>query len=258
MKTKKVRLVTLWEIAVLFLCVFVLVEIFIETVFYLPHHTVVLLNIIDNIICAIFISDFFYQLWKAPEKLKYLYTWGWIDLISSIPGVEFLRWGRAIRVVRIFRLLRGFRSTRLLMKYIFRNRAKGTFLTVILLTFMLIVISTIAILNCENVSNSTIKTPEEALWWAIVTVTTVGYGNYVPVTLAGRIVATFLMIAGVGLFGTFTAFVSSYFMDHSGEIKKEQVKLDILLKEFKELKSEISELRGELENISTSKTSQHD
>jgi voltage-gated potassium channel len=247
-KNGKVKIVTLWEIAVLFLCIFVLLEIFIETVFVLPPHTVSLLNIIDDIICAVFITDFFYQLWKAPKKLKYLYTWGWIDLISSIPGIEFLRWGRAVRVVRIFRLLRGFRSTRLFMKYIFKNRAKGTFLTVTLLTFVLIVVSSIAILNCETVPNANIKTPEEALWWAVVTVTTVGYGNYVPITLAGRIVATVLMIAGVGLFGTFTAFVSSYFVDSSIEVKKEQVKLDMLLHEFKGLKDEISALRDELEN----------
>jgi voltage-gated potassium channel len=253
LKTKKIKVVNLWELAVLFLCIFVLLEIFIETVFNLPPHTVVLLNIVDDIVCIVFITDFVYQLWQAPEKLKYLYTWGWIDLISSIPGVEFLRWGRLIRVVRIFRLLRGFRSTRILIKYVFKNRAKGTFLTVILVTFLLIVVSSIAMLNCETVPNANIKTAEEALWWAIVTVTTVGYGNYVPVTLAGRIVASVLMIAGVGLLGTFTAYVASYFVDNSSEVRKEQVKLNILLREFKGLREEISELRDELKTAKESR-----
>jgi len=135
------------------------------------------------------------------------------------------------------------------MKYIFRNRARSTFLAVSLITFVLIVASAIAILNCEHVPGSTIKTPEEALWWAIVTVTTVGYGNYVPITLEGRIVAAILMVAGVGLFGTFTAYIASYFVESSSEVRKEQAKLNVLLSEFKELREEISELRNEIKNI---------
>jgi voltage-gated potassium channel len=254
-KNDKIKVVNLWQLAVLFFCVFVLIELFVETNFDLPAHTVALLNIIDNLVCMIFIADFFYQLWKAPKKFKYFYTWGWIDLISSIPNIQFLRWGRAVRVVRILQLLRGFRSVRMLMKYVFRNRAKGTFLTVALLTFILIVVSTIAILNFETVPNANIKTPEEALWWALVTVTTVGYGDFVPVTFGGRIVASLLMIAGVSLFGTFTAYIASFFVDTSGKIRKEQAKLSILLNEFKEIKEEMTELRNELKKANgTGKT----
>jgi voltage-gated potassium channel len=56
---------------------------------------------------------------------------------------------------------------------------------------------------------STIKTPGDAFWWAIVTVTTVGYGDHLPVTAEGRLVAGMLMIAGVGLFGTLSGLVAS-------------------------------------------------
>ena len=249
MITGKLKTINLWQFAVLLLCIFVLVEIFVETVFVLPLHTVELLNITDNIVCVVFIADFFYQLWKAPKKFQYFYTWGWIDLISSIPNLQFLRWGRTIRVIRLIRLLRGFRSTRMLVRHLFRNRAKGTFFTVAMITFVIIIASSIVMLNCEKVPGSNIKTAGDALWWAVVTVTTVGYGNYYPVTIEGRIVAAILMIAGVGLFGTFTAYISSYFVDNSLEVKKEQLKLDELLAEFNELKSEISELKEELKRI---------
>jgi voltage-gated potassium channel len=242
------KVISLWHVIVLFMCIFVLLELCVEAAFDLPPHTEHLLNIIDNFICAVFIADFFYQLWKAPKKLNYFFTWGWIDLISSIPNVQFLRWGRAVRVIRIFRLLRGFRSTRMLMKYIFRDRAKGTFLAVSLITFVLIVASAIAVLNFEIVQNGTIKTPGEALWWAIVTVTTVGYGDYIPVTLGGRIVAAVLMLAGVALLGTFTAYIANYFVETSLEVRKEQAKLSIIMNEFKELKDDIAELREELKN----------
>jgi len=63
------------------------------------------------------------------------------------------------------------------------------------------------------VPESNIKTAGDAIWWAFVTITTVGYGDRFPVTSAGRIIAAFLMITGVALFGTFTGFVAAWFMD---------------------------------------------
>ncbi|WP_338327313.1 potassium channel family protein [Porphyromonas gingivalis] len=59
---------------------------------------------------------------------------------------------------------------------------------------------------------SNITTAEDAIWWSYVTITTVGYGDKYPVTTEGRIIAMFLMTAGVGLFGTFTAYIASLFV----------------------------------------------
>jgi voltage-gated potassium channel len=64
-----------------------------------------------------------------------------------------------------------------------------------------------------------IKTAEDAIWWALVTVTTVGYGDKLPVTTEGRIIAAFLMVTGVSLFGTFTGFIAAWFI---GDKKKEE------------------------------------
>ena len=77
--------------------------------------------------------------------------------------------------------------------------------------------------------DTTIKLPEDtsrllnyidlAIWWSYVTITTVGYGDKYPVTTEGRIIAMFLMTAGVGLFGTFTAYIASLFVSDN---KKEE------------------------------------
>ena len=67
-------------------------------------------------------------------------------------------------------------------------------------------------LNFENAPNSNIKNPEDALWWAFTTVTTVGYGDKYPVTTEGRIVAALLMTSSVGLFGIFTGFIACLFV----------------------------------------------
>ena len=70
----------------------------------------------------------------------------------------------------------------------------------------------IGILQVEKDPNSNIKTAEDALWWAYVTITTVGYGDKYPVTTEGRLIAVVLMTGGVGLFGTFTAYIASWFV----------------------------------------------
>ncbi len=138
--------------------------------------------------------------------------WGWVDLLSSIPMVDFLRAGRLLRLIRLLRIIRAFRSTKSFIDHIFRNKAKGSLTSVSLIAVLLIIFSSIAILQVEKDPNSNIKTAEDAIWWAYVTITTVGYGDKFPVTTEGRIIAAVLMTAGVGLFGTFTAYVASWFV----------------------------------------------
>jgi voltage-gated potassium channel len=166
--------------------------------------------------------------------------WGWIDLVSSIPMFDFLRWGRLVRIVRILRILRAFRSTKVLLSYYFNNRARGTFAAVAMISLVMVIFSSIAILNLENTPESNIKTPSDALWWAFATITTVGYGDRFPVTHEGRLVAALLMTAGVGLFGTFTAYVASLFME--AEHKKEESEIQTLIHEVRQLKRQIEAL----------------
>lgn len=87
-----------------------------------------------------------------------------------------------------------------------------------IIAVLMIIFSSIAVLQVENDPNSNIKTAEDAIWWAYVTITTVGYGDKFPVTTEGRLIAALLMTVGVGLFGTFTAYLASWFV---GETKKE-------------------------------------
>ena len=81
----------------------------------------------------------------------------------------------------------------------------------------MVIFSAIAILQVETDPNSNIKTAEDAIWWAYVTITTVGYGDKFPVTTEGRIIAAALMTVGVGLFGTFTGFIASFFLGDKKE-----------------------------------------
>lgn len=199
------------NLIVIVLSIYVLIAMLIDTFLKLPVETSRLLNYIDTLICVFFFIEFSIRFYQADNKLRFM-RWGWIDLISSIPMVDFLRAGRLLRLIRLLRIVRAFRSTNHLINHIFRNKAQGTFTAVSVLAVLLIIFSSIAILQVENDPNSNIKSAEDAIWWAYVTITTVGYGDKFPVTTEGRIIAAFLMTGGVGLFGTFTAFVASWFV----------------------------------------------
>ena len=69
----------------------------------------------------------------------------------------------------------------------------------------------------HDAPGATITTFRDAMWWAVVTTTTVGYGDYTPVTAAGRSIATAVMIVGVGLIGTVSASVASWFVRRHSE-----------------------------------------
>jgi voltage-gated potassium channel len=237
--TSEAEKLPFFQFLILILSVYVLGALFAQTVFVLPAQVNLLIERIDFAICLVFIADFFIRLYKAPSKMSFL-KWGWIDLVSSIPMFDFLRWGRLVRIVRILRILRAFRSTKVLLSYYFNNRARGTFAAVAMISLVMVIFSSIAILNLENTPESNIKTPSDALWWAFATITTVGYGDRFPVTHEGRLVAALLMTAGVGLFGTFTAYVASLFME--AEHKKEESEIQTLIHEVRQLKRQIEAL----------------
>jgi voltage-gated potassium channel len=199
------------NLIVLLLSIYVLLALLVDTFFNLPLEVSRVLDLVDNAICVFFLLEFMIRLYQSDSKLQFM-KWGWIDLVSSIPTFDFLRAGRALRLIRLLRVLRAFRSTKHLLNHIFRNRTHGAFTSVSAIAVLMVIFSAIAILQFEDDPNSNIKTAEDAIWWAYVTVTTVGYGDKFPVTTEGRIIAAALMTVGVGLFGTFTGFLASWFV----------------------------------------------
>ncbi len=109
------------------------------------------------------------------------------------------------------------------------------------MTLLLVVVASAAIMSFEDVPQANIKGVEDALWWAVVTMTTVGYGDRYPVTSEGRLVGALLMIAGVGLFGTFSGFVASWFI--APRSREQESELELLRQEIAALRRAI-EKRG--------------
>jgi voltage-gated potassium channel len=107
-------------------------------------------------------------------------------------------------------------------------------------TFILVLFGALAVQVAEMGSGGGIETGGDALWWAFVTITTVGYGDVYPVTSMGRIIGGVLMVCGIGVFGTFTAFVSTWFLDQSraAEVSRDEE----ILESIRELKVKLESL----------------
>ena len=224
------------EIVTLCLSLFSLVALLAELTLPLGPAERELLGDIDDIICAVFLLDFAVHLWRAPDK-KAFWQWGWIDLVSSIPEISWLRWGRIFRVIRIIRALRSFRGV---ADHFAFDRGKGTFAVVALATIMATIFATVAMLAVETSPHSNIKNAGDALWWAFATVTTIGYGDRYPVTVAGRLIAVVLVVFGVSFFGTFTAYLASFFVGK--EQRKEESEIHHLTAEIRRLRERIEQM----------------
>ena len=204
--------VTAYQLFILSVSIWALLSIGAGLFFRLSAETIVILHYADIIACVIFLVDFIVNLVRAPEKGRYLLTWGWIDLLSAIPAVGPLRYGRIGRLIPILRVLRAIRSARTIAFFVTSRRAESAFLAAILVSLVLLMTASIAILQFETVAGGNIKTAQDAMWWALSTMTTVGSSELYPVTPAGRVIGAFVMAAGVGVFGVFSGVAASWFL----------------------------------------------
>lgn len=206
------RLSAAYPLFMLALCLLSLVVLMLDVLYRDDSEVGKILGFADFAICMIFLADFALSLKRAPSKWRYFVTWGWIDLISSVPALDVARWGRIARIARIARLLRAVRASRSLTSILIRERGQSAALMAALVALILIVGSSAAVLRFEDGSESNIRTAGDAIWWAMTTITTVGYGDTFPRSAEGRLIAALLMTAGVGLFGAFSASLAAWFL----------------------------------------------
>lgn len=170
------------------------------------------IDIMNAIMTPIFLGDFFYRFFTTESKSTYFFrNFGWADLLSSLPfpNAKILRLFRMWRVIRLFKKF----GVRNLAKEFITHRAENALLTVVFLVLCVLEFGALAMLRAELQSpDANITDASDAVWWTFVTITTVGYGDRFPVTNLGRIIGIFVMIAGVGLFGTLSGFLANQFL----------------------------------------------
>jgi voltage-gated potassium channel len=175
-----------------------------------------MLTVYDNLICIIFLIDFALKMRKAhPRRSYFIGERGWLDLLGSIPTFGFfkytalLRLARISRLARITRILRGNNKRELIDDVVDHRSQYAVFIT-LLSAFLVLSIASPMVLQFESKSpDANIKTGGGALWWSVVTITTVGYGDEYPVTTGGRITAVLVMFCGVGIIGALASILAS-------------------------------------------------
>ncbi len=170
-----------------------------------------LIMAMEPIITVVLLSDFGLRLREAKgHRWRYMnLEGGWLDFLGSLPFCRLLRLFRVVRVIRQF----GKYGWRNVFRWFIANRASGALFMVLTLLFLVLEIGGILVLHFEaGHPGANIETGGEALWWGVVTISTVGYGNLYPVTGGGEITATVMIFAGVAIVGIFTAWAASTFL----------------------------------------------
>lgn len=164
-----------------------------------------LLQAMDLGLTVVFVTEFATRLAAAYDRRSYL-RGHWIDLLALLPAVRGLRLARLVRLLRLVRAFAG--AYRSIMRAERFAGARGL-VWVVVAWAGVTAISCAAIYAVENGVNPAIQSPLDALWWGVVTISTVGYGDVYPMTPEGRLAASALMLLGVGLFSAVTAVITS-------------------------------------------------
>lgn len=166
-----------------------------------PHWAATLCHAGEYVIWAIFVVDYVIQVSLAPNRWKFLKK-EWLALIFVI--VPFFRPIRAVRGVIYLRQASTRRRESLMVTIPWILAATTT---------LMMIIMAAATLDVERFApGGNIHTPSDALWWALTTITTIGYGDKYPVTNEGRLVAAVLIIFGLGLLSSLTGYFASWIL----------------------------------------------
>lgn len=186
---------------------------------------------------AAFVVDLLVRLWLAERRRDYLRRHWWEVPIVVLPILRPLRLLRLVALVRVLNRTAAQSLSGRVATYVAGSAA------------MAVGLGALVVLDAEQeAAGAPIDTFGEALWWAVTTVTTVGYGDYYPVTVTGRVVAGVLMLVGVVLIGALTATVAAWLV---GVVEEEQDEVDEAHDEQRqgELLEEIRALRAEVEAL---------
>ncbi|ABM00874.1 ion transporter [Shewanella amazonensis] len=206
------------ELAMMLLSLLAVIVVLVMTFGRLDAETYRLLFFIDTGICSIFLVHFFIGLFNATNKWHFIRD-HWIDFVASIPAIETLRFARLFQILRVIRLVRMSRS---LLAQVLRQRRQATLASLLVALVTILTLSSVAILLVESPADgSNILTAEQAIWWAMVTISTVGYGDHYPVTTAGHIVGSMVIVCGVSFFGIISGYMASVFVAPDDEERQE-------------------------------------
>lgn len=213
--------ISFYDLIIGILAIFSLILLTLPLFLNLSTSTIEIINNTENLLCIIFIFDFLRNLYRAPrKKIYFINQGGWLDLLGSLPFTYL----SAFRVFRLFRIIRVMRTLKGndLKNLIIDQLARNVLLFTLCLAFLLIfIVSNLVLFAEKKAPNANILNYGDSFWWSIVTMTTVGYGDYYPVTFWGRAMAVILMFFGIGIIGVISSYLSTMFISLQNKKKTE-------------------------------------
>lgn len=192
-----------------FIQALILLSLIAFTIETFPNNSVKTVNFLNyfEIFCVIIFSiEYLLRIFVSKKPFKYIFSfYGIIDILAILPfylkAAYDLRALRAFRIFRIFRALKLIRYNKALNRFhIAAKIVKEEIILFLVITFIFIFLASAGIYFFENEAQPDIFTSiVHSCWWAVVTLTTVGYGDVYPITLGGKIFTFFILIIGVGI-----------------------------------------------------------
>ncbi|HSC52226.1 MAG TPA: ion transporter [Phnomibacter sp.] len=196
----------------------------------------------DLVSVIIFTIEYLLRLWSCDHDPRYQHTLygriryifsidALIDLLAILPFYVHIAIGLDLRILRLLRILRFLRLFRLtaymksaqMIRNVFVKRANELKLSFVLFLFLLLISSTIMYFSEHLAQPKVFSSIPATIWWAIVTLTSVGYGDMVPITLLGKIMTAVIMLAGVGIFALPAGIITAGFLEEMQKLKEKRV-----------------------------------
>ena len=207
------------------------------TPIYETHHS--FFYVFDLVSIIIFTIEYLLRIWSCtvgPEykqpgwgRLRYIFPLGMlIDMLAILPfylhmlvgfDLRMLRLLRLLRLLRVFHLTSYMKATRLIIR-VFQSRKNELFLSLILLFFLLIISSCLIYFTEHAAQPDQFTSIPHTLWWSIITLTTVGYGDMIPITIVGKVLTGVILLSGVALFALPAGIITAGFLEESRKSKK--------------------------------------
>ncbi len=196
-------------------------------------------HVFDTVSVIIFTIEYVLRVWSSNHdprfghsfhgRLRYMLSLdAIIDLLAILPFYLHIFVGFDLRVLRILRLLRFFRLFRLtaymksakMVRNVFRHRANELKLSFVLISFIIIIGACLLYFAEHDAQPKVFSSIPATLWWAVVTVTSIGYGDMVPVTTLGKVLSGLISFSGLAIFALPAGIITSGFLEEMNKAKK--------------------------------------